>query len=77
MLSSTLDCRLPCSFYSSSFIWVKLEQVASLYAFFANSTLNFEAVRVLVISWRIFREAEFATHLRLEKFAVLRRREKF
>ena len=40
MLSSTLDCRLPCSFYSSPFIWVKLEQVA-------NSTLNFEAVRVL------------------------------
>ena len=29
------------------------------------------------ISWRIFREDEFATHLRLEKFAVLRWREKF
>lgn len=46
-----------------------LEQVA-------NSTLNFEAVRVLVISRRIFREDKFVTHLRLEKFAVLRWREK-
>ena len=76
MLSSTLDCRLPCSFYSSPFIWVKLEQVASLYAFFANSILNFEAVQVLVISRRIFREDKFVILLRLEKFAVLRWREK-
>ena len=76
MLSSTLVCRLSCSFYSSPFIWVKLEQVASLYAFFANSILNFEAVQVLVISRRIFREDKFVILLRLEKFAVLRWREK-
>ena len=43
---------------------------------FVNSTLNFEAVRVFVIWRRIFREDEFATYLRLEKFAVLRWREK-
>lgn len=56
-----------------------MEQVASSHPFekfFASGKLNFEAVRVLVISRRIFREDEIAAHLRLEKFAVLRWREK-
>ncbi len=55
----------------------KVGASCKLVCFFANSTLNFEAVRVLVISRRIFREDEFVILLRLEKFAVLRWREDF